>query len=125
MAQEQPIMALGLQLDEKSALVTYYNSTMHDPITWEPEDSRGKEQYALQMDPDVWKAACGLGRAIDLLTDYLRDLFEKILHLRDFSGIRIMVTVPKLEKLIAERIPKALMMLGIERKNIYLQGKPM
>ena len=121
MAQEKQAMALGLQMEENSAMITYYNSSMRDPVTPEPGDDREAAHSVPKMTPDIWKAACGMGRPIELLRDFLKESFEKILHSRDYSTVRIMVTVPKLEKLLAERIPQALMMLGVERRNIYLQ----
>lgn len=120
MSKEQQALAAGLQLGEDYAILTLFGPSMKEPVTGQHEKAHDSGKYMIPMDPKVWKAACGKGEGIGLLTDFLRDqLFGMTGGV--FSSLHIMVTVPRLERLLSQRIPQALEMLGVPRKQIYLQ----
>jgi len=114
-------VAAGLQLNEESALLTIYYANQKEPVTVGTSDGTDEGGPLPGMSEAVWKAAAGLGEPIGTLMDFLRGTFERYMKDIPADEIRIMVTVPKLEPLLTQRIPQALVSLGLQRKNIYLQ----
>ncbi len=116
--------AVGLQLMEQYAMVTVFAQGMKDPETIRVNkdgESRGEDPYLLPMPEDVWKAAKGQGETIEKLRDYLLQCLRQADVDVMRHNISIMVTVPKLDLLLSERVPQALELLGIPRRQIYLQ----
>lgn len=112
MRKEIRQIAAGLQLAPDHALFS-----LLDQETQKAEE----EQSRIPMDPKVWRAACGRGEGIGLLCDFLKEQLGRRMNGAGFEGLHIMVTVPKLEPLLSQRIPQALELLGVPRKQIYLQ----
>ena len=112
-------VAIGLQLSPSQVQITWFNRTMEEPVT--ASKGPGQEETPFTMDEKVWKAACGLGEEIALVRDYLQELLLTIVSKAQLKTIRIMVTVPRLTTLLSKRLPQALEMIGVTRKNIYLQ----
>ena len=117
--QDKRDVAIGLQLSPSQVQVTWFSTTMKEPVTGPLE--REEAGHVRQMEERVWKSACGMGKEIALLRDYLKDLLLEVVSAAQLKTIRIMVTVPRLTPLLSVRIPKALELLGLPRKNIYLQ----
>ncbi len=114
-------IAVGLQMERSCAQLTCCNQTMKEPITLEAEGASPDDPYRIGMPEGVWDAVCGRGKPIELAVGFFRQCLQYVCPQDDFSPVRIMVTVPRLDRLLAQRIPQALMLLGVERKNIYLQ----
>ena len=114
-------IAVGLALQEDQAQVTWFIPSMSEPETLRIKKEDGTTTHLLPMDRKVWRSACGLGEGISTLSDFLRETLERVARPEHFEDVHIMVTVPSLERLISTRIPQALTMLGVPRKNVYLQ----
>lgn len=119
--KEKMKIAIGLQMESSYAQVTCCNPTMKEPVTLEIPGAPEDDPYRIEMPDGVWDAVCGRGKSIELARDFFRDCLMNVCASDDFSGVRIMITVPRLDRLLAQRLPQALMLLGVERKNIYLQ----
>ena len=117
--QKTQEVAIGLQLSQSQVQITWFNRTMKDPVTASAETE--EETAVAAMDERVWKSACGMGEEIALLRDFLRSQLLHVVTAAQLKQIRIMVTVPNLTPLLSARIPQALELLGLPRKNIYLQ----
>ncbi len=119
MAQGKRELAVGLQLGEEGALVTYCKQGMRDPVTMGPGGDQ--ERFVLEMPEKIWKMIVGQQGKREELSSYLRTCLESTMKEPDYPEMRIMITVPKLERSMWERIPGALTNLGIQRRNIFLQ----
>ncbi|MDO4475652.1 MAG: DUF5716 family protein [Lachnospiraceae bacterium] len=116
-------MAVGLQLEPGCARMTVCDSLSKEPRTV-GQGEEGAEEDSLvlpDMNERVWKSACGLGEPIQIFADFVRDSLDRYIKGTELATLRIMVTVPRLEPLISQRVPQALELLGVARKNIYLQ----
>lgn len=115
-------MAIGIQLDAEQAMITVYTPDLRAPQTLQvkPEGSDG-DIYCLDMPEDVWKAARGLGQPIEKIRDYLDQCLNMAAPDAARDDLHVMVTVPKLDSLLGERLPAALEMLGLKRRSIYIQ----
>lgn len=118
MIQERNDLLLGLQLCEKYAQLTYYNNTMKEPVTASPG---GDENFPVEMPDEAWAAACDREKPLDALTAFLGSVLELVSGVGQIQDMRIMVCVSQLTEPLDERIPEALGLLGIQRKNIFLQ----
>ncbi len=122
--QEKHEIIVGLQLGETYAMLTTYTAGMKEPQSLQlhgPEDGNTEDRYALPMPEEVWKAARGLGQPIEKLRDYLDSILTKVCTAGQRGELRICVTVPRLDRLLGERLPKAFELLGIVRRHIWLQ----
>lgn len=119
MIQEKNDCILGLQLCETYAQLTYYNSTMKEPVTASVDEKN--ESYLIPVEEKVWKCACQEGGPLDELKSFLGRCLDLVKALGNVSDMRIMVTVPSMEGSIGERLASALEQIGIERKYIFLQ----
>lgn len=119
MIEEKRDLVLGLQLCESYAQLTYYNNTMKEPATVSIDGE--SESYLLPVKPEEWKAAIDKDGALEDLKTLFSRCLERMKALGEIKDVRIMVTVPKLEAPLDERLPRALEELGIERKYIFLQ----
>lgn len=119
MIQEKHDLFLGLQLCEAYAQLTYYNTTMKEPVT--ASSGQGGDTYLIPVAPSEWDAASREEGSVEVLTEFFRRCFALVADLGDSPDIRIMVTVPELVSPLDERIPAALEQAGIERKYIFLQ----
>ncbi len=115
-------MAVGIQLDPERAMITVCGPDQSQPLTVqaEHEDNKG-DIYSLAMPEDVWKAAKGLGQPIEKIRDYFSRLLKMAAPGHTQQELHVMVTVPKLDPLLCERIPASLEMLGLPRRHIYIQ----
>ena len=120
MTKEKQELAAGLALGEGFAILTFFDQSMKEPVTGEHAQARDSGRYMIPADPAVWKAACGRGEGIGTLVQFLKEQLSGPVR-GEFSRLHIMVTVPRLERLLSQRIPQALEMLGVPRKQIYLQ----
>lgn len=121
MAVRATKIVVGVSLHEDQAQVTYFYPSMREPEMLTTENEDGSASHVLPISKDVWRSACGLGEGISTLSSFFREILEKVAGEDNFRVVHIMVTVPGLERLISMRIPQSLTMLGIPRKNIYLQ----
>lgn len=119
MIEEKRDLVLGLQLCKEYAQLTYYNNTMKEPATISADGEN--DSYLLPVKPEEWESAINKEHSLDKLKELLSRCLERVKAWGEISDIRIMVTVPKLEAPLDERLPKALEELGIERKYIFLQ----
>lgn len=119
MIEEKRDLVLGLQLCKEYAQLTYYNNTMKEPATISADGE--SDSYLLPVKPEEWESAINKEHSLDKLKELLSRCLERVKAWGEISDIRIMVTVPKLEAPLDERLPKALEELGIERKYIFLQ----
>ena len=113
MMREKLNLAIGLAMDTSSVQITYFHSGMRSLESLSRSNA--------EMSDDIWKAACGLGKPIDLLVSFFREALSPLDIDNKDRNVHIMVTVPRLDYLLSERIAQALVMLGIDRKNIYMQ----
>jgi len=121
MAVKLTKVVVGVSLQEDQAQITYFYPSMREPEMLEAEGEDGVSSHVLPIPREVWRSACGLGEGISTLSAFFRDTLGRVAGEDNFKAIHIMVTVPGLERLLSTRIPQALTMLGIPRKNIYLQ----
>lgn len=119
MIEEKRDLVLGLQLCEAYAQLTYYNTTMKEPATVSIDGE--SDSYLLPVKPEEWKAAIDKDGSLEDLKILFARCLDKVKSLGERKDVRIMVTVPKLEAPLDERLPRALEELGIERKYIFLQ----
>ena len=116
--QQTRDVAIGLQMSASQVQITWFNQTMKEPVTASADQ---EEKVILPMEEKVWKSACGMGEEIATLRDFLQEQLLAVVSKAQLKQIRIMVTVPQLTPLLSSRIPQALELLGIPRKNIYIQ----
>ena len=121
MSQPKKELVVGLQMDEHAAMLTWFQSSMREPVTVDRTGDHEDGRDLIEIEPAVWKAACGQGEPIEKLRDFLQNCLMEAIPSVQWNELRIMVTVPKLETLLTRRIPMALELLGVQRKNIYLQ----
>lgn len=119
MIEEKRDLVLGLQLCKDYAQLTYYNNTMKEPATVSMNGD--SDSYLLPVKPEEWKSAMEKDGSLEPLKALFGRCLERVKSLGEIKDVRIMVTVPKLEEPLDERLPKALEELGIERKYIFLQ----
>lgn len=119
MIQEKNDCILGLQLCKTYAQLTYYNSTMKEPVTASVDEEN--ESYLIPVSEKVWECACQESGPLDELKRFLGQCLGMVRSLGDASDMRIMVSVPSMEGPIGERLASALEQVGIERKYIFLQ----
>ena len=119
MKKQRPEMAVGFQISPEGTLITYYNDTMKEPMTFNSEGEAGTGLPGITAEE-----LASLGGEIEDITpcaDYFRNSLRHVLGTEEFGNLHICVTVSELHDRYWERIPKALTSLGIERRNIFLQ----
>ncbi len=112
MAQEKKETAVGLQLGEHFAQLTWYYQGMKEPLT---PGADTKEGPAISRIPE------GTMADKDALRSFLEGMIVKVPEFPGFDTLHIMVTVRELTQEKAEKIADALESLGCPRKNIGLQ----
>lgn len=118
MAQAGLEMIIGLQFGSDFAQVTWCSRGMKEPVTAGSDGAAGQEQY--EVPPQVWESACGREDR-SVLSAFLDSCIRDCVTDPQYEQMRIMITLPELEKAFWESIPGALTDLGCERKWIYLQ----
>ncbi|MBO7711476.1 MAG: hypothetical protein J6S83_13485 [Lachnospiraceae bacterium] len=121
MASKLTKIVVGLSLQADQAQVTYFYPSLKEPETLMVDKEDGTKTHVISISRAVWNSAAGLGEGISTLNDFFRDILIRVAGEGHFDCVHIMVTVPYLERLISTRIPQSLTMLGIPRKNIFLQ----
>lgn len=114
MIQEKNDLILGLQLDAACAQLTYYNSSMKEPVTVSADGE--SETYLIPME----QANSPQG-SMDKLTAFISRCLDLVSGLGKPEDMRIMVCVRSMDETIGQRIPEALEQIGVERKYIFLQ----
>ncbi len=116
---------LGLQFSEEYAMLTCFETAMREPETVPLAAAAGadsvEDPLILPVPEEVWKAAKGQGEPIEKLRDFLGKCLDCAATPQQRAGLHLMVTVPKLDRLLSERLPQALELLGLTRRQIYLQ----
>ena len=119
MIQEKNDLILGLQLDAACAQLTYYNSSMKEPVTVSADGE--SETYLIPMEQAAWEQANSPQGSMDKLTAFISRCLDLVSGLGKPEDMRIMVCVRSMDETIGQRIPKALEQIGVERKYIFLQ----
>ncbi len=123
-AVQQQDIIVGLQLGETHAMLTTYTSGLKEPQSLQLRSSteeNPEDPYAFPVPEEVWKAAKGLGEPIEKLCAFLDQLIAKVCTASQRVNLCICVTVPRLDRLLGERLPQAFELLGIPRRRIWLQ----
>ena len=119
MIQEKNDLILGLQLDAACAQLTYYNSSMKEPVTVSADGE--SETYLIPMEHAAWEQANSPQGSMDKLTAFISRCLDLVSGLGKPEDMRIMVCVRSMDETIGQRIPEALEQIGVERKYIFLQ----
>ena len=119
MIQEKNDLILGLQLDAACAQLTYYNSSMKEPVTVSADGE--SETYLIPMEQAAWEQANSPQGSMDKLTAFISRCLDLVSGLGKPEDMRIMVCVRSMDETIGQRIPEALEQIGVERKYIFLQ----
>ena len=125
---DQKEKAVGLALSRAFALVSWYAPEQKEPLTCSQGEEEEPELFpvpgqvgTLLFEEDEGSVSPDGHSGLKALTDFLEQLLLKVTPEGAFSTLRVMVTLPTLRRGIENILPEALMTLGIERKNIYLQ----
>ena len=119
MILEKNELLLGLQLGREWGQITYYNNTMKEPVT--AGSDRGSENYLIPMPEKAWAQMWEKTGPLDALTEFLAGCLKRVEGMGRPEEMRVMVCVPQMKEPVGERIPEALMKLGILRKYIFMQ----
>ncbi|MDD3797211.1 MAG: DUF5716 family protein [Lachnospiraceae bacterium] len=129
MIQEKSNLVLGISIAEGHAQITYFNSAMKEPAT--VSISETEENFMIPMPEGLWEAVLKRQAAVkteekfmpteEALAVFFQKCFDLMAGQGEIKKAGIMVTVRSLTKNWSELIPNALIRLGIERKNIFLQ----
>lgn len=114
------VTAVGLQYAPAGIQMTIYNNSMREPGTVgaDPDDS---DNGMIPLPQEAVREAEGITEGTEALSAFLKEQFTHILDTDDFSMLRIMVTIPENHDSAWEKMPGALLDIGVERKHIYLQ----
>ena len=118
MAQAGLEIIIGMQFGSDFAQITWCSRGMKEPLTAGSDGAAGQEQY--EVSAQVWESACGRGDR-SVLSAFFDSCIRDCVPDPVYEQMRIMITLPQLEKAFWESIPGALTDLGCERRRIYLQ----
>lgn len=114
------VTAVGLQYAPAGIQMTIYNNSMREPGTV-GADSDDSDNGMIPLPQEAVREAEGITEGTEALSAFLKEQFTHILDTDDFSMLRIMVTIPENHDSAWEKMPGALLGIGVERKHIYLQ----
>lgn len=112
-------MILGLQFDEAYAQLTYYNSSMKEPVTASADGE--SDSYLIPMESKAWEEANAPEGSVENLIAFFRRCLETVAGRGEPADMRIMVCVRTMDEVVGQRIPQALEQIGVERRYVFLQ----
>lgn len=123
MWMEQGRVAVGVDLGYQYSQITYCSKTDMEPLSVVQTGADGTRNYLIPTPEGLFSCVeQEKEQAVTMLSDYFSQCFALLKGAGSPEGMTIMVTMHEMKAVWADAIREALLLLGVPKENIFLQG---